>query len=161
MKLIQRAAAVGALATTLVGGTALIAPQAGAAAQTTTAVSGTGAAAATQAKYNNACGAGYKVVNSAEVGRVGTVFLTYSSRTGDNCVVTVRAKSGTPIWMVASIRPSSTSVGVNDSGRFRAYAGPVFLHAAGKCVSWYGVIGNAHGGKERTNCGKLAGVDQR
>jgi hypothetical protein len=165
MKIIQRAVAVGALATTLVGGTALLAPGAGAAGRTTPPASASAdrspvpvPAAKTQAQYNGACGAGYTVVNSAEVGTVGTVFLTYSTKTGDNCVVTVRTKPAAAIWMVASLKISGAATGISDSDYYRSYAGPVPLHAAGKCVTWYGVIGTARGGKTRTNCGTYAAV---
>ncbi|WP_225877477.1 hypothetical protein [Streptomyces resistomycificus] len=79
MNVIQRAATVGAVTAAVVGGTALVAPQAG---------------AATVAKYNGVCGTGYAVVDSAPVGTAGTVFLTYNPSTGRDCVVTVRARAG-------------------------------------------------------------------
>jgi hypothetical protein len=46
------------------------------------------------AKYNGACGAGHKVIDSANMENLGTTFLTYNSTTGENCVVTVRTRPG-------------------------------------------------------------------
>ncbi|MFJ4922933.1 spore-associated protein A [Streptomyces sp. NPDC088725] len=153
MKLIQRGVVSGILAAGLVGGTALVAPQAGASAP---AGASPARAVATQATYGGECGPGYTVVNSAEVGKLGTVFLTYDRVTGNNCVVTLRTRTGTRVWMVASLRVAGSGQGVSDSGYYTKYAGPVSAKAAGKCVSWYGVIGSERGGKDNTNCGTLS-----
>lgn len=141
MKFIQRAATVGAVATTLAAGAVLVAPQAG--------------AAVAQAKYNNACGTGYKVVNSAPVGELGTVFLTYNQATGTNCVVTVRNAPGAPLYMTANLA-SRNAEPIEDSGYYTTYAGPVYLAARGQCVTWWGFIDTESGGATNTNCGALA-----
>ncbi|MEV8565386.1 spore-associated protein A [Streptomyces sp. NPDC051322] len=158
----------GTAVATLVGATVALAPSAGAsetaagAARTAVASPVSAArstAAATAAVYNGACGSGYRVVNSAQVGTpnsLGTVYLTYSSTTGDNCVVTVRNAPGKAVPMVAELSITSTGKRVRDSGNYTTYAGPVYLHAAGYCVNWYGVISGISAGKIGTNCGAIA-----
>lgn len=113
-------------------------------------------AAATTAAYNGACGTGYSVVNSAVVGTKGKVFLTYNASTGANCVVTVRNAAGAPVRMSASLGFASPSTWVTDSGNYRSYAGPVYLHARGLCVTWRGQIGDDVAGKNGTNCDRAA-----
>jgi hypothetical protein len=132
MKFSGRAAAVGALATALVGGTALMAPPAG--------------AAVTQAKYNGVCGSGYQVVDSAPVGKAGTVFLTANTSTGGACVVTIRTKPGAAVYMAAYINTSMDPDPLDDTGEFTTYAGPVYTSWTGQCVGWWGWIGSQHGG---------------
>jgi hypothetical protein len=117
---------------------------------------GKSAAKAAAVAYNNACGAGYGVVNSAPIGSQGTVYLTYSSTTRKNCVVTVRAKSGAAVHMVASIGYGSHTHDAVDDGTYTTYAGPVFLYAPGECVSWRGEIAGEIAGKNQTNCAALA-----
>ncbi|MGW1840742.1 spore-associated protein A [Streptomyces sp. BBFR2] len=109
------------------------------------------------ATYNGACGSGYSVVNSAEITGKGTVFLTYSGTTGKNCVVTVRAATGSPVEISTYLGPSDgSSEPVFDDGLFTSYAGPVYLAAKGRCVDWGGAIENVSVNVNGTNCGKLA-----
>ncbi|WP_443078897.1 spore-associated protein A [Streptomyces sp. NBC_01497] len=110
------------------------------------------AAASAAATYNGACGSGYTVVNSAAIGTSGTIFLTYSSATRDNCVVTVRNSPGAIINMYAGIAVHGGLIKY-DNGEYTTYAGPVYINAAGKCVDWIGVIGSDSGEKDNTNCG--------
>ncbi|MEV6793362.1 spore-associated protein A [Streptomyces sp. NPDC051320] len=159
----------GTAVATLVGATVALAPSAGASETAAGAAAGTAAtrpvsaarttSVATAAAYNGACGSGYRVVNSAQIGTpnsLGTVYLTYSSATGDNCVVTVRNAPGKAVPMVAELSNTSTGKRVLDSGNYTTYAGPVYLHAAGYCVNWYGVISGISAGKIGTNCGAIA-----
>ncbi|PDP89449.1 spore-associated protein A [Glycomyces fuscus] len=112
------------------------------------------AAPASAASYNGACGSGYGVVNKVEFpDNRGTTFLTYSSSTGQNCVVTVRTNPGGAAPMDAFIRVTGTSSWKRDSGNYTTYAGPVYLHAAGQCVDWGGTIGTITKTVPRTNCG--------
>jgi hypothetical protein len=108
--------------------------------------------AAAAATYDGACGSGYSVVNSAAIGSLGTIFLTYNNSNGNNCVVTVRNSPGAAINMYAGISISGGTIKY-DNGWYTSYAGPVYLNAAGKCVDWVGVIGSEDGGKNGTNCG--------
>ncbi|MFF6995331.1 spore-associated protein A [Streptomyces sp. NPDC008313] len=152
---IRRASAVGAAVAASTCVAAAFAPAAGAAAP---AASGAARPAATAAAYNGACGSGYSVVNSANIGSKGTVFLTYSSATGKNCVVTVRATSGTAVHMSASLGFASPTTTVVDEGYYTSYAGPVYLDARGLCVTWRGEIAGEVAGKNGTNCGaRVAG----
>ncbi|WP_406139608.1 spore-associated protein A [Streptomyces anulatus] len=153
MTIIRRASAIGAAVTACAA--IALAPAAAAAepgAQRTTAAP----KAAAAAKYNGACGGGYSVVNSAQIGTKGTVFLTYSSATGKNCVVTVRTTPGTAVHMTASLGFASPTTTVSDTGYYTTYAGPVYLDARGLCVTWRGEISGEVAGKNGTNCGSLA-----
>ncbi|MFJ4714321.1 spore-associated protein A [Streptomyces sp. NPDC088785] len=109
-------------------------------------------AAANVAAYNGSCGAGYSVVNSADIGKLGTVYLTYSATTGENCVVTVRAVKGAAVHMVASLGLGTNTADVIDDGYYTSYAGPVFLDGRGMCMSWRGEINGEVAGKNWTNC---------
>ncbi|KUL47655.1 spore-associated protein A [Streptomyces sp. NRRL F-4489] len=107
--------------------------------------------------YNGACGSGYGVVNSVPVGAKGTVYLTYSAKTGKNCVVTVRNSPGKPVFVLAELGPSDhSSDPVFDSGTFTTYAGPVYLAAKGRCVDWGGAIESVSVRVTASNCGRLA-----
>ncbi|MFI2317965.1 spore-associated protein A [Streptomyces sp. CB00072] len=155
MTIIRRASAIGAAVTATACAAIALAPAAAAAepaAQRATAAP----KAAAAAKYNGACGSGYSVVNSAQIGTKGTVFLTYSSATGKNCVVTVRTTPGKAVHMTASLGFASPTTTVTDTGYYTTYAGPVYLDARGLCVTWRGEISGEVAGKNGTNCGSLA-----
>ncbi|MEV0850280.1 spore-associated protein A [Streptomyces sp. NPDC049954] len=155
MTTMRRVSAIGATAAVLTCAAAVLAPAAGAA-EPTAHRTGTTTKAAAAAKYNGACGTGYSVVNSAQIGTKGTVFLTYSSATGKNCVVTVRTAPGAAVHMTASLGFASPTTTVTDTGYYTTYAGPVYLDARGLCVTWRGEIAGEVAGKDGTNCGKLA-----
>ncbi|MEV7904625.1 spore-associated protein A [Streptomyces anulatus] len=155
MTIIRRASAIGAAVTAIACAATALAPAAaaaGPAAQRATAAP----KAAAAAKYNGACGGGYSVVNSAQIGTKGTVFLTYNSATGKNCVVTVRTTPGKAVHMTASLGFASPTTTVSDTGYYTTYAGPVYLDARGLCVTWRGEISGEVAGKNGTNCGSLA-----
>ncbi|WP_433424256.1 spore-associated protein A [Microtetraspora malaysiensis] len=113
------------------------------------------ASPASAATYGNECGSGYAVVNSAAIGTKGTVFLTYSSATGKNCVVAKRNSAGSAVLVEAglSVNPAGNHWDVYDGGYYTSYAGPIYLSASGKCVDWMGRISGTEGGKRKTNCG--------
>ncbi|MUL42476.1 spore-associated protein A [Streptomonospora sp. PA3] len=112
-----------------------------------------GAAPAAAASYNGACGDGYVVVNQRDLDR-GTVYLTYNSGNGYNCVVTVRDNPGTRLTMFAGISRQSDSAWYDvDQGEYTTYAGPVYRHAPGECVTWGGAIEGDYNGGNNTNCG--------
>ncbi|WP_405664875.1 spore-associated protein A [Streptomyces sp. NBC_01166] len=93
------------------------------------------------ASYNSACGSGYSVIDSMDVGD-GNTFLTYNSSTGYNCVVTVGDAPGTSQILGARLRLHSTSTTWKsselDDGVFSYYAGPVYAYAKGSCIDWGG-----------------------
>ncbi|ROO90400.1 hypothetical protein EDD29_8125 [Actinocorallia herbida] len=112
------------------------------------------ASPASAALYGGQCGSGYTVVNVADFSdQRGTVYLTYSSSTGKNCVVTIREKPGAAAPMDAYLRRSGTGAWVDDPGNWTTYAGPVYVSAAGSCVDWGGTIGTASLTRYGTNCG--------
>jgi hypothetical protein len=107
------------------------------------------------ATYGGECGSGYVVVNSDPIGTKGTVFLTYSSATGKNCVVAKRNTVGSAVLIEAGlgINPVPTHWPAYDGGYYTSYAGPIYISAAGRCVDWMGRITGTEGGKRGTNCG--------
>lgn len=116
----------------------------------TIAVAGPASAAA----YGGQCGTGYGVVNQFSLPNSrGTVFLTYNSSIGRNCVVTVRTNPGGATLMEAYLKRSSASTWAKDSDNYTTYAGPVYVSAAGHCVDWGGTIGTATRFRFGTNCG--------
>ena len=98
-------------------------------------------AAAQAASYNGVCGSSYGVIDAMSVPGYGTIYLTYSSSTGDNCVVTIRNTPGAKLPMLADISLSSSPTWTgHDSGNYTTYAGPVYVHAPGSCIDWGGGI---------------------
>lgn len=149
-----------AAAVVAIAGTGLIATAGTASASTTEKATPAAAeSAAPKAAYNGACGSGYRVVNSAGIADLGTVFLTYNSATGKNCVVTVRKHTGDPVYMSASVRvllDDEETTPVVEEGEFKSYAGPVFVdEGAGHCIEWSGVIGEEEYFNAGSNCGKF------
>lgn len=119
-------------------------------------VSGVASAASTlvYAGYNGACGSGYGVIDYINVSGqdTGTVYLTYNSGNGYNCVVTVRAHPGTPIYMDAAVRVSG-GTWHEDFGDYTTYAGPVYVYARGTCIDWGGGINPDYQYRYSVHCG--------
>ncbi|QNE78950.1 spore-associated protein [Streptomyces finlayi] len=130
-------ATVGALATMVVGATAVF---------------GGTASAAPNITPQGVCGSSYKTVNSVPVGSLGTVYLTYNSSNGKNCVATIRANPGTAKDMSTYIYVPDTDQWAGDSGYFTSYAGPGYVYGKGHCVSWGGHISNVYVSVENSNC---------
>ena len=106
------------------------------------------------AAYNNACGSGYKVIDSLPISTLGTVFLTYNSSTGYNCIVTIRTNPGSAMPMEAGINLSGDGTTIRkDSGDYGTYAGPVYIKATGHCIDWWGWIGSYYNAKYNSHCG--------
>jgi hypothetical protein len=85
------------------------------------------------------CGAGFRVIDHADLGGRGTVYLLWRGASQQNCVVTIKSTGvGTPTAAAAHLQPKGRSTTV-DEGRFGFYAGPVRRPAPG-CVRWGGSI---------------------
>lgn len=94
------------------------------------------------------CGAGFGVIDQrylheiadGKVRDLGTVYLMYNARTGENCVTTVK-KAGvgkkTPVRAFLKVQKGMSA---SQSGAFAYYAGPVKLKARGKCVRFGGSV---------------------
>ncbi|CAM5297198.1 spore-associated protein A [Streptomyces spiroverticillatus] len=98
------------------------------------------------------CGSAYKTVNSASVGSLGNVYLTYNSANGRNCVATIRNNPGTALAMAAWVRLSGTTT-ITDSGNYTSYAGPVSVYGKARCIDWGGTIKNVTVTVSKSNCG--------
>ena len=110
--------------------------------------------AASAATYGGECGSGYEVVNSAPIGTLGTVFLTYNSATGKNCVVAKRHQAGSAVRMEAGLglNPVSSHWPEYTNDMLTFYTGAIYLAAASKCVDWMGRISGVDGGRRGTSC---------
>ncbi|MFJ4674618.1 MULTISPECIES: spore-associated protein A [unclassified Kitasatospora] len=105
------------------------------------------------ASYNSACGSGYREIDHLTLNGYGTVFLTYSSATGKNCVVTVRNQPGAALYMNALVRLAGSANWIGDYGDYTTYAGPVYVSAAGRCIDWGGEIETAYEYRLDVHCG--------
>lgn len=107
---------------------------------------------ANAAAYNGACGSSYGVIDAQSLPGLGTVYLTYSSSTGKNCVVTVRDNPGAKLPMAARVSLANAPW-ISDSGNFGTYAGPVYVSAAHSCVDWGGEINGVYAYEYNSHCG--------
>ncbi|MGW0782141.1 spore-associated protein [Streptomyces sp. NPDC002913] len=130
-------AAAGALTALVVGATTAVA---------------TTASAAPNVTPQGVCGSSYKTVNSVPVGSLGTVYLTYNSSNGKNCVATIRANPGSAKAMSTYIYVPATDEWAEDYGNFTSYAGPAYVYGKGYCVSWGGHIANVYVSVDNSNC---------
>ncbi|MEE1797669.1 spore-associated protein A [Streptomyces sp. NPDC101062] len=123
----------------------------------TLVLTGTGMAAtattAYAASYNGVCGAGYSLVDSAAIGSVGTVFLTWNGSTGKNCAVAVRNTPGAAVWMEAWVSRTADGGGDIDNGYFTSYAGPVYIDGRNTCIAFSGTIGSQSATRGPGHCG--------
>ncbi|MDX2600601.1 spore-associated protein [Streptomyces caniscabiei] len=115
----------------------------------------TTASAAPNITPQGVCGKAYKTVNSAPVGSLGTVYLTYNSSNGENCVATIRKNPGTLKPMSTWVYVPATDEYAGDSDSYSSYAGPAYVYGKGFCVSWGGSIDNVYVSVENSNCGSL------
>lgn len=123
------------------------------------------------------CGAGFgrvsggtKAVTTPSGRRYGTVYLLYSKKSQQNCVVTIKssfAGSKTPVSAELTVMPKAIKdtkqdpTVRRDSGSFKYYAGPVKYWAKQACVKFWGTIkplghdpAVARGGRQSWgNCG--------
>ena len=113
------------------------------------------ASAAPNTTPQKVCGSSYRTVNSAPVGSLGTVYLTYNSSNGYNCVATIRKNPGTAVDMSAWIYVPGTDAADGDYGRYTSYAGPTYVYGKGQCVDWGGQINNVYVQVSGSNCGAL------
>nr|WP_243274718.1 spore-associated protein [Streptomyces albus] len=98
------------------------------------------------------CGKSYKTVNSMPVRSLGTVYLTYNSSNGMNCVATIRQKPGRAVSMSVWLEVPDTGSAAQDSGQYTSHAGPAYLRGKGYCVNWGGNIDNRFVQVYNSNC---------
>ncbi|MEK2495024.1 spore-associated protein [Kitasatospora purpeofusca] len=102
------------------------------------AVPATADAAVTAYTPQTACGASYVTKDSFDLpGGTSTVYLTYSSATGKNCVATIKnSKVGTPTLTGAYLTFGDGS-GRQEEYRSLSYYATAYLYAPGQCI-YYG-----------------------
>lgn len=140
MRTMRNVAAVGALTVLAVGSATAF---------------GATASAAPNVTPQGVCGKAYKTVNSAPIGSLGTVYLTYNPANGENCVATIRSNPGTVKTMGTWVYVPDTGDSAEDVGNYTSYAGPAYVYGKGHCVSWGGSIGNTYVTVENSNCASL------
>ncbi|HSA52902.1 MAG TPA: spore-associated protein [Yinghuangia sp.] len=119
------------------------------------AAAATPVSAAPNTTPQKVCGADYKTVNSAPVGSLGTVYLTYNAANGKNCVATIRNNPGAAVEASSWVFIPDTEEYAEDNGDFTSYAGPVYATGKGHCVDWGGHIQQVHVQVTGSNCGRL------
>ncbi|MGW7262163.1 spore-associated protein [Streptomyces sp. NPDC054842] len=113
------------------------------------------ASAAPNTTPQKVCGSSYKTVNSAPVGSLGTIYLTYNASNGNNCVATIRNNPGTAMDMSAWVYVPDTNASDEDFGRYTSYAGPTYVYGKNHCVDWGGQIGGIYVQVTGSNCASL------
>jgi hypothetical protein len=103
------------------------------------------------AAYNGACGSGYSVIDSGDLGSLGTVYLTINSA-GRNCVVTIRDNPGTRKHMCARVSLADAPWN-QDCDNYTTFAGPVYVSAAHQCIDWSGEIDSTIFDRRGVHCG--------
>lgn len=93
-------------------------------------------------------------MNSMAVGSLGTVYLTYNSSNGRNCVATIRNRPGNAVAMSVWIDVPDTGNAAQDYGQYTLHAGPAYVFGKGHCVNWGGNIGNRYVQIYNSNCGQ-------
>ncbi|MEU6406981.1 spore-associated protein [Streptomyces sp. NPDC046985] len=113
------------------------------------------ASAAPNTTPQKVCGSAYRTVNSAPIGSLGTVYLTYDSSNGKNCVTTIRTNPGAKQDMGTWIYVPDTDAYGEDYGAYTSYAGPAYVPGKGHCVDWGGHIDNVFVTVSGSNCASL------
>ena len=96
------------------------------------------------------CGAGFGVIDQHAVtgpkgGVLGTAYLLYDRRSKRNCAVMIKRRAtGTPTFAEVSLAAQGGRY-MADGGEFRSYAGPLYVHAPGRCVIYGGRVHDAEG----------------
>ncbi|GAA0250448.1 hypothetical protein GCM10009527_053510 [Actinomadura nitritigenes] len=101
---------------------------------------------------NASAGGNYQIQRSTSFAG-GRIYQLYSATTKNNCAVTMKTTNigkGTSVWVRLQ---SQTGKVASDSGTFKYYAGPVFVHAPGICVRYSGGASGASASSGWANCG--------
>jgi len=106
---------------------------------------------ATQQDPAALCGSGYVVNDTARLGSVGAVVLTYNKAAKNNCAVTLKfgnlgSKTATSVYITPHGQAKKS-----DSGSFFEYAGPVRTNSP-TCIKWGGAIGGSSYNSPSEHC---------
>jgi hypothetical protein len=102
---------------------------------------------------NASAGGNYQIQRSTSFPG-GRIYQLYSATTKNNCAVTMKTTNigkGTSVWV--RLQAQSGGKVASDSGTFKYYAGPVFVHAPGICVRYSGGASGASASAGWANCG--------
>lgn len=106
---------------------------------------------ATQQDPAALCGSGYVVNDTAKLGSVGAVVLTWNKTAKNNCAVTLKfgnlgSKTATSVYITPKGQAKKS-----DAGNFFEYAGPVRTNSP-TCVKWGGSIGGSSYNSPSEHC---------
>ena len=96
------------------------------------------------------CGSSYRVIGSHAVtgpkgGVLGVAYLLYSQRTQKNCAAMIKRRAiGVASFSEVSLAAKGGRY-MADGGEFRYFAGPLYVHAPGRCVIYGGRMRDARG----------------
>jgi lysozyme len=99
------------------------------------------------------CGAGFQVIDQADLSGAGTAYLLYNASTAKNCVTTIKQTSIGTASPVTAFLEVQGKARVTDSGSFAYYAGPVRAAADNTCVKWGGSVGSKSYTSQFEHCG--------
>ena len=106
---------------------------------------------ATQQDPAALCGSGYVVNDTAKLGSVGAVVLTYNKAAKNNCAVTLKfGNLGSRTTTSVYITPQGQAK-KSDAGSFFEYAGPVRTNSP-TCIRWGGAIGGSSYNSPSEHC---------
>jgi hypothetical protein len=96
------------------------------------------------------CGGGFRVIDQHHItgpkgGVLGTAYLLYERSSGRNCAVTIKRRAtGIATFTEVSLAAKGGRYKA-DGGEFKYYAGPLYVHAPGRCVIFGGRMRDAKG----------------
>jgi hypothetical protein len=96
------------------------------------------------------CGAGFRVIDHHAVtgpkgGVLGVAYLLYQRSSGRNCATLIKRRAvGVPTWSEVSLAAKGGRY-MADDGEYSYYAGPLYVHAPGRCVIFGGRMRDARG----------------
>jgi hypothetical protein len=121
-----------------------------AAAVATLAIAGSTALASNSYSPVGVCGSGFHVIDQHKLkgpkgGWFGTAYLLYNGRSGRNCAVFIKRRAaGKPTFTEVSLAAKGGRYKA-DNGDYRYYAGPLYVHAPGRCVIYGARMNDARG----------------
>jgi hypothetical protein len=125
-----------------------------AAAATTLAVAApasTAAAAGNPYTPTGVCGAAFHVIDHHDLrgpkgGLLGTTYLLWDGGSKRNCAVTIKRRAvGVPTFVDVYLTKVGGLFQSDNSLDYKYYAGPLYVKAPGKCITWGGRMSDAKG----------------
>ncbi|MFD9631331.1 hypothetical protein [Streptomyces violascens] len=91
-----------------------------------------------QLRAERLCGSGYRVIETRDLDKRATVYLSYRSEGQRFCVTTIRATHRATDAEMEAFLEVQGRLQAHDRGLYRSYAGAVSLSAPNGCIVWGG-----------------------